>query len=51
MYGAEYQLQCVANNGGNVGILPSLHQVRPMNAHARTEGTLFSSLSKSIEPI
>ena len=33
MYGVEYKLQCIGNNGGNVGILQSLLQVDPTNAH------------------
>jgi len=32
VYGAEYRLQCVGNDGGNVG---SLHQVGPTNALAK----------------
>lgn len=37
MSGAEYQLQCVGNYGGNVGILQSLRQLGPTNAHRETK--------------
>ena len=50
-YGAEYQLQCVGNGGGNVGTLQSLCQMGPTNAHAGTEITLYASLSGPIELI
>ena len=33
------QLQCIGNNGDNVGISQRLHQVGPMNAHAGTVRT------------
>jgi len=36
LYGAEYRLQCVGNDGGNVGISQSLRQVGPTNAHTGT---------------
>ena len=36
VYGAEYRLQCIQNDSGNVGILQSLCQVGPTNAHTRT---------------
>ena len=37
MYGAEYRLQCVGNDGGNVGISQSLRQVGPTNAQTGTQ--------------
>ena len=36
LYGAEYRLQCVGNDGSNVGISQSLRQVGPTNAHTGT---------------
>jgi len=51
VYRVEYQLQCLGNDGGNVGILQSLHQVGPMNAHVGTERTLCASLSGPIGQI
>jgi len=36
VHGAEYRLQCVGNDGGNVGISQSLRQVGPTNAHTGT---------------
>ena len=33
VYRAQYWPKCLGNNGGNVGILQSLHQVDPTNAH------------------
>ena len=42
VYGAEYQLQCVGNGGGNIGTSQSLQKVGPRNAHTGTERTLFN---------
>ena len=33
VYRAEYHLQCVGNNSGNVGISQTLHQASSTNAH------------------
>jgi len=41
VYGAECQLQCTRNNGGNTGILQCLCQIVPTNAHMGTERTLY----------
>ena len=41
VYRAEYWLQCVGNNDGNVGI----------SANIRREGTQYASLSGPVEPI
>ena len=49
--GAEYQLQCVENSNDSVGILQSLCQIVPINAHTGTERTLYASLLGSIEQI
>ena len=49
VYKAEYWLQCIGNNGGNTGILLSLHQQGPMNAHIGTERTPYASLSGPIQ--
>jgi len=43
VYGAEYRLQCVVHNGGNVGISQSVHQVDPTNAHTGTQRTPCAS--------
>ena len=51
VHGAAYQLQYIGNDGGNVGILQSLHQVGSTSAHTVTEGTLYTSLPGFIEPI
>ena len=51
VYGAEYLLQWVRNNGGSIGILQSLHQVCPTDAHVGTVRTLYASLSGPTEPI
>ena len=51
VYGAKNQLQYVGNDDGNIGILQSLHQVSPTNAHRGTERTLYASLSGPIEQI
>ena len=51
VYRAEYQLQCVGNDGGNVEISWSLHQVCPTNARTGTERTPYASLSGPTEPI
>ena len=51
MYGAKHQFQGFGNNGGNVGILQSLHQVGPTDAYIVTERTLYASLSGPVEPI
>ena len=51
VYGAEYQLQCVGNDGDNTGISKSLHQVGPMNLHTGTERTQYAGLSGPTEPI
>ena len=51
MFRAEYWLQCVRNDGGNVGISQSLHQVDPMSAHTGKERTPYASLSGPTEPI
>lgn len=51
MFWTEYHLQCIGNNGGNVGILQGLHQVGPMNAHTGTERVPYTILSGPIEPI
>ena len=48
--GAEYQFQCTRNDGGNIGISQSLHQVGPINAHTGTETTLCICLSEPTEP-
>jgi len=32
-YGAEYQVHCIGNDGGNIEILKSFIQIVPMNAH------------------
>ena len=40
--GAEYQLQCVENSNDSVGILQSLCQIVPINAHTGTERTLYA---------
>ena len=50
VYRAEYWLQCIGNNGDNVGISQSLHQVGPTNAHTGTERTPYASLSGPTEP-
>ena len=47
--GAEYQLQCIGNNGDSVGILQSLHQVCPRTADSGREVTWYASLSEPIE--
>ena len=39
----EYQLQCIGNNDGNTGKLKIVCQVSAMNAHTRTERTLYAS--------
>ena len=46
-----YQLRCVGNDSGNVGISQSLHQVFPMNVHTGAERTLYAGLSGPIGPI
>lgn len=51
MYGAEYQLQCVANNGGNVGMSPDLCQVDPTDSHIGTERMPCANFSGSYELI
>ena len=38
-------------NGGNVGILQSLHQMGPKDAHMRRERTPYASLLGPIETI
>ena len=48
---AEYQLQCFENDGGNVGILQSLHQMDPTDVHMRRERTPYASLLGPIETI
>lgn len=50
-YRSKYQLQSVRNNGTNVGILQSLHQVDPTKVHTETERTPQASLSWPIESI
>ena len=50
VYGAEYQLHCVGNDGGNISMLKSLHHMGPVNVHKETERMLFASLSGPIEP-
>lgn len=47
---AEYQFQCVGNNGGDIEILQGLCQVGPMNAHRGTERTSHASFSGPIKP-
>ena len=47
---AEYQLQYIRKDGGNIGILQSLCHVDHMNAHTGAEGALYASLSRPIEP-
>ena len=37
VYRADYQHQCMGNNGGNIEISQSLCQVGPTNAHMGTE--------------
>ena len=49
VYGAEYQLQCVGNDGGSVGILQGLCQVNSMNAYTGSERTTYTNLSGPIE--
>ena len=51
VYGAECYLQGTGNDDGNVGILQSLHEVGPTNAHTETERTPYASLSGLTEPI
>lgn len=51
VYRSKYQLQSVRNNGTNVGILQSLHQVDPTKVHTETERTPQASLSWPIESI
>ena len=51
VYGAEYQLQWVTDDGGSVGISQSLRQVDPTDAHTETERTLYTSLSGPAEPV
>ena len=46
-----YQLRCVGNDSGNVGISQSLHQVFPMNVHTGAERTLYAGLSGTTEPM
>ena len=36
---------------GNIGILQSMHQVGPTEAHMETERALCASLSRPIEPV
>ena len=48
MYGAEFQLQCIGNDGGNTEIPQSLCQMSLMNAQKGTERTLYASLSEPI---
>jgi len=49
VYGAEYQLQCVGDDSGNVGISQSSHQLGPMNAHTGTKRTLHANFSGPTE--
>jgi len=51
VYGDEYWLHCVGNDGGNVGTLQSLYQVGPVRDHTGAERTLCASLAGLIEPI
>jgi len=51
VYGAECQLQCTRNNGGNTGILQCLCQIVPTNAHMGTERTSYAHLSGPVEQI
>ena len=48
VFGAEYLLQCIRYDGGNIGISQSLHQVGVMNAYT---GTLYASLSEPTESV
>ena len=51
MYGAEYRLQCVGNDGGNVGILQSFV---PGGSHKFSHRNIkkpYARLSGPIEPI
>lgn len=40
VYRAECQLQCLGNNVDNIGILESLYQVGPIDAHSWIERPL-----------
>jgi len=51
VYGAEYRLHYVVNNGCSVGVSTSLCQVDPTNAHTGTERTLCANFSGPYEPI
>ena len=51
VYRSGYWCQCTGNNGGNVGISQSLHQVGSMNAHTGTEGRPSASLCGPTESI
>ena len=49
VYGAEYQLQCIGNNGGKIEISQRLCQICPVNAHTGRERTPYASLSGPVE--
>ena len=50
VYRAEYWLQYVGSDGGNIGVLQSLQQVDPVNAQTGIERTPYASLSEPTEP-
>jgi len=49
VYEAEYQLWCIGNDGGNVGISQSFWQVDPIDTHTGSRRTPYASLSGPYE--
>lgn len=45
VYGPEYWLQCIGNDGGNIRILKSFPQVDSTHSHTGAERILYVSLS------